>query len=72
MIDIREDESYQEYLIRKDRDLADILNSGKRYDRDEVFQAMLDAEDAYILNEVTKKMNRGMTPFDVWEKMKVK
>ena len=57
MMDIRKDESFQEYLIRKDRDLSDILNSGGRYDRDEVFQAMLDAEDAYILNEVTKKLD---------------
>ena len=68
MIDIREDESYQEYLVRRDQDLAEILRSDKMHTKEVVHQAMVDAEDAYILNEVTKKMNRGMTPFDVWEK----
>ena len=60
-IDIREDENFQEYLVRKDRELMDIMNSGERYDREEVFEAMIAAEDAFILNEVTKKLDLEKT-----------
>lgn len=53
MIDIREDETHQEYADRKRRELLNKMDA--RCSREEFHRALSDSIDAVILNKVTKK-----------------
>ena len=62
-IDIREDESCQEYADRKERELMNMMRGavGDAADSDdkicECARAMADAVDAYVLNKVMKRLD---------------